>query len=195
MIKNNATVKICDRGYELRIVVLYLYLNCFIVESVSIFKFSAILISDGVLFQITLPFYINDVFRASDLWCGTWISSEFADLLLWSWMSLVITTASVNSLAPGRFQFNLRLVIFKLTLVNGGWGISCKIAHRWLSLDLTDDKSTLVQVMTWCRQAKCHYLNQCWLRSMSPNGVTRPQWVKCKGVSPLIDLYISNAVK
>ena len=44
--------------------------------------------------------------------------------------------------------------------------------------DLTDDKSTLVQIMAWCRQATSHYLGQCWPRSMSPNGVTRPQWVK-----------------
>ena len=32
--------------------------------------------------------------------------------------------------------------------------------------------------MAWCRQATSHYLSQCWLRFMSPNGVTRPQWVK-----------------
>ena len=44
--------------------------------------------------------------------------------------------------------------------------------------DLTDDKSTLVQVMAWCRQATSHYLNQCWPRSPMPYGVTRPQWVK-----------------
>ena len=44
--------------------------------------------------------------------------------------------------------------------------------------DFTEDKSTLVQVMAWCRQATSHYLSQCWPRSMSPNGVTRPQWVK-----------------
>ena len=44
--------------------------------------------------------------------------------------------------------------------------------------DLTDDKSTLVQVMAWCRQATSHYLNQCWPRSPTPYGVTRPQWVK-----------------
>ena len=44
--------------------------------------------------------------------------------------------------------------------------------------DLTDDKSTLVQVMAWCRQATSHYLNQCWPRSMSPYAVTMPQWVK-----------------
>ena len=46
-----------------------------------------------------------------------------------------------------------------------------------MPLDLTDDNSTLVQVMAWCRQATSHYLSQCWPRSMSPNGVTRPQWV------------------
>ena len=83
-----------------------------------------------------------------------------------------------NSLAPERFQFNLSYVIVKLTLVNGGWGIFNEIAHWWMPLDLTDDNSTLVQVMAWCRQATSHYLIQCWPRSLSPNGVTRPQWVK-----------------
>ena len=74
-----------------------------------------------------------------------------------------------------RFKFNFRQVIFNLTLVNGGWGISYEIALRWMPLDLTDDKSTLVYVMAWCRQATNHYLSQCWPRYMSPNGVTRPQ--------------------
>ena len=32
--------------------------------------------------------------------------------------------------------------------------------------------------MAWCRQATSHYLSQCWPRSLSPYGVTRPQWVK-----------------
>ena len=82
-----------------------------------------------------------------------------------------------NSLAPGRFRFNFRLVIFKLTLVNGGWGISYEIALRWMPLDLIDDKSTLVQLMAWRCQATSHYLSQCWPRSMSPKGITRPQWV------------------
>ena len=84
-----------------------------------------------------------------------------------------------NSFAPGRFQFNFRWVIFKLTLVNGGWGISNEIALRWMPLDLTDDKSTLVQVIAWCHQVSSHYLSQCWSRSMSPNGVTRPQIFNC----------------
>ena len=49
------------------------------------------------------------------------------------------------------------------------------------SLDLTDEKSTLVQVMAWCCQATSHYLSQCWLRSMLPYGVTRPQWINSYG--------------
>ena len=77
-----------------------------------------------------------------------------------------------NSLSPGRFERNLRRVIFKLILMIGGWGIFCEIALRWMS-----DKSTLVQVMAWCRQATSHYLSQRWPRSMSSYGVTRPQWV------------------
>ena len=65
-------------------------------------------------------------------------------------------------------------------LVIAGWGIFCEIALIWMSLDFTDDQSTLVQVMAWCRQATGHYLSQCWPRFLSPYGVTRPQWVKIK---------------
>ena len=100
----------------------------------------------------------------------------------------------VNSLTPGRFQFNFRKVIFKLTLVNGGWGISYEIALRWMPQDFTDDKSTLVQVMAWCRQATSHYLSQCWPRCMSPNGITRPQWVK-KDIAEIITLYMLYPIK
>ena len=44
----------------------------------------------------------------------------------------------------------------------------------------TNKKSILVQVMAWCRQATSHYLGQCWPSSLSPHGVTRPQWVNRK---------------
>ena len=47
-----------------------------------------------------------------------------------------------------------------------------------MPLNLTDDKSTLIQVMAWCHQATSHYLSQCWPRSMSPYVITKPQWVK-----------------
>ena len=65
-----------------------------------------------------------------------------------------------------------------LILVINGWGILCEIALRWISLDFTDDLSTLVQVMAWCGQATSHYLIRCWPRSSLPYGITRPQWVK-----------------
>ena len=52
-----------------------------------------------------------------------------------------------------------------------------------MPLDLTDDKSTLVQIMAWYHQATSHYLSHCWPRSISPNGVTRPQWVKATKIS------------
>ena len=81
----------------------------------------------------------------------------------------------INSLAPGKFEWNFRFIIFKFILVTDGWNISCEIALIWMSMDLTDDKSTLVQVMAWCRQATSHYLSQCWPRSMTLCGVTRPQ--------------------
>ena len=86
----------------------------------------------------------------------------------------------VNSLAPGRFEQNFRWVIFKLISVTDGWGISCKIALRWMPLDLTYGKSTLVHVMAWCRQATSRYLSQCWPRSMSPYGVTGSQWARAE---------------
>ena len=66
--------------------------------------------------------------------------------------------------------------------------ISCETALRWMSLYLTD-KSTLVQVMAWCRQAASHYRSQCWSRPSSPYGVTRPQWVKAWSRHSICDWY------
>ena len=47
--------------------------------------------------------------------------------------------------------------------LNNWWlqHILWKCPHvMWLSLDLTDDKSTLVQVLAWCHQATIHYPSQ-----------------------------------
>ena len=48
----------------------------------------------------------------------------------------------------------------------------------WIPQDFIDDKSAFGEIMAWCCQATSYYLSQCWSRSMSPYGVTRPQWVK-----------------
>ena len=60
-----------------------------------------------------------------------------------------------------------------------------------MSMDLTDDMSTLVQVMAWCHQASSHYLSQCWPRSM-PYGITRPQWRFYSVTHPPRSLFSAN---
>ena len=81
-----------------------------------------------------------------------------------------------NSLAPVRSECGSKNVIFNLVLILIGiFRSSYDNALWWIPQDLTDDKSTLVQVM-----ATSHYLSQCWLSFLSPYGVTRPQWVKNK---------------
>ena len=47
-----------------------------------------------------------------------------------------------------------------------------------MSFGLTEDGATLVQAMAWYHQATSHCVDQCWRRSLSPYGVTRPPWVK-----------------
>ena len=83
----------------------------------------------------------------------------------------------INSLAPGRFEYNFRQVILKLILVIGGWRTSFEVAPRWMSRDFTHHISTLVQVMAWCSYATSHYLSQGWPSSISPYGIPWPQWV------------------
>ena len=75
----------------------------------------------------------------------------------------------VNSLAPTGCGSSFEIIIFQLIIIN--------LVNRCEPQNLIDDKSVLVQVMAWCRQATSHYLNQCRPRYMSPYGVTRPQWL------------------
>ena len=120
--------------------------------------------------------------------CWSWwipfpeVSINQRQLVKWEeiycWNTQLLCNIAFNSLAPGKFEWNFRHVIFKQILVINGWGISCEIALIRMSLDFTDDQSILVQVIAWCHQATSHYLSQLWPRSLSPYGVIRPQWVK-----------------
>ena len=83
-----------------------------------------------------------------------------------------------NSLAPGRSEFDSKNVIFNLVLLIGTFRSYHDNALRCMPQDITDDKSKLVQVLAWYRQATSHYLSQLWLSSLLPYGVVRPQWVK-----------------
>ena len=93
-------------------------------------------------------------------------------------------TIVFNSLASGRSECNSENLFFNLILLIGIFRSSHDNALWWMPQDLTDDKSTLVQVMAWCRQATSYYLSQCWLSSLSPYGIARPQWVKLSNVNP-----------
>ena len=64
---------------------------------------------------------------------------------------------TVNSLAPGRTEWDSKNIIFNFVLLLGIFRSSNDNALWWMPQDLTDDKSTLVQVMAWCRQATSHY--------------------------------------
>ena len=69
--------------------------------------------------------------------------------------------------------------------------IVCKLSPQVKNhkTSVTDYKSTLVQVIAQCRQATSHNLSQCWPRSMSPYGITTPQWVN---IIPADDLVMQE---
>ena len=74
-------------------------------------------------------------------------------------------------------HWNPKLIIFTFILRIDTFNISCKNALRWMPQDLTDDQSTLVEIMTWCHQPTSHYLNGYWSSSVTPYGVTMLWWV------------------
>ena len=119
-------------------------------------------------------------------------------LLYWPSIPWIIPEGSTpsshmaNSLSPVNSSLSQNahyLALDRLQWASNNLQLSCPIQLQ--SIDFSEDqewelipaihqanKSTLAQVMAWCRQATSHYLNQCWPRSLPPYGVTRPQRVK-----------------
>ena len=97
----------------------------------------------------------------------------------------------INSLAPGRPGCHFKTAIFNIVLLIAIFISSKDNALRWMPRDLTDDKSTLVQVMAWCRQAASHYLNQCWPSSKSPIGSPGHNEL-IRWISPMISQHWSR---
>ena len=135
-----------------------------------------------------------------------YIMRKYGNLHLWQKNMEILTRVwhiplpdclgQVNSLAPGKFEWKFRHLIFQIISVTDVWGISCELAFRWMSLDFTDDKSTLVKVMAWSREPTSHYLSQWWPRSMSPYDVTRPQWAKnASQVSRFWQCFLLNSLQ
>ena len=80
----------------------------------------------------------------------------------------------INSLAPERCGSNFtNLCIFHTHITS--WYLS-RVFLVILALLGECHWSPFGAVKHW--QATSHYLSQCWTRSMSPYGITGPQWVK-----------------
>ena len=60
--------------------------------------------------------------------------------------------------------YDFKSTIFKLVLLTGMFSSPYDYVIRWITWELTDDKSTLVQVMAWGGQVTGHFLSQPWWR-------------------------------
>ena len=150
----------------------------------SIDKLYSLILVELNLFSETWEFMLA-FSTISEHWNGT----SYSDHSVWETMtclSCIFNTMTgdwniyfygFNSLATGRSWCEFKSVIFNLALLIGIFKSYYDNVLRWMPQNVTDGKSALAQVMAWCRQATSHYLSQCWPRSTSPYGVTRPQWV------------------
>ena len=147
--------------------------------------------------------------NTKSLYCWTKLTTTATTTVV-----LVITLSSVNSLAPGRFQFNFRKVNFKLIIVNGGWCISYEIALRWMPQDLTDDSqhwfrlwlgAVRQEANTWadvgpdlCRRMAPQGLNELTLhgklRLYCDLHCFQQQWYYCVLIEHLIKAIVTVAI-
>ena len=80
---------------------------------------------------------------------------------------------------------NLKLILQSISL-----STRCEIALWYTSQSLIYE-STLIKVEPCCRQAQSHSLKQCWLRHMSPYGVT---WQNELIQASTLDLHIYTSI-
>ena len=63
----------------------------------------------------------------------------------------------IKPLTTERHDSNIESIIFEMISMVDIWAFVVKLTYiRWIWLDLADDKSTLVEVMAWFRQAANH---------------------------------------
>ena len=84
-------------------------------------------------------------------------------LSLPNYHSRTVRSTQLNSLGPGKCSSNLKNMISD-SMYRIEARVFTAIVLRWMPQHLTNENSTLVQVMAWCHQATCHYLSQWWPR-------------------------------
>ena len=110
-------------------------------------------------------------------------------------LSLAYVCMQLNSLTLGRHGSDFKSIFFKLIIHNINFSTHCEIVLSWMLQNTFKKESKLVQVMAWCLMAPSHYLSLCWHRSMSPYGITRPQWVNIMGTpTEILENQISTSI-
>ena len=72
------------------------------------------------------------------------------------------------------------VIKFSNAIENNSSFVHCEIALRGMAKNITDEKSSLVQVMAWYLMAPSHWLSQCWPRSVLSLGDTGHIELNCK---------------
>ena len=84
-----------------------------------------------------------------------------------------IVFLNIHNIIPS-LSFTIR---FRSAYIQWSFRISC---HRDMCTGVhSTKKSTLDQVMAWCRQATSHYLIQCWPRSLRLNHIELKLHIMC----------------
>ena len=93
------------------------------------------------------------------IWCTiTWTNANVTRLPLGIWMKF----------HKSNFQINFGDLWLKCLMWN---------YPQMIVTGLTDDKSTLISVMSWCHQAANHYWSQCSLSFVSPYGIKMSKYL------------------
>ena len=87
--------------------------------------------------------------------------------------------ANLTHCPSGNAAVIFKSTIFQPMVRSSNLGTWCEIAVLWMPQNLTNEKSSLIQVMARCHQTTDPYLKQCWPRSPTPYHVITPQWDKC----------------
>ena len=106
------------------------------------------------------------------------ILSREDELMIWHENALLDGIASkLNPLAPGRCNCDFKLV--NMTLI-----LRIYILYTWKCPQANPTRPRWWLVKHCFRRwlGATSYPNHCWPSSMTPHGITKPQWVNCKQI-------------